>query len=165
MLRIRHEVRQRAIGVEKRSQLGLAALLVVAVVASRSVCLVNSSVKMLSSVFPAFPPVAVAVGVAIVVAIACLFTRRHTAIDLGLQCASAWNETQCPAPGLAAAGLAHEGGSWLYPKVYSMPYYSWNNENSFHNFYRHLVGPAAFSACDMAARAWQNNTRSRISVK
>lgn len=51
-------------------------------VASRFVCLVNSSVKMLSSVFLALLPVAVVVVapvvVAAVVAIARLFTHRHS---------------------------------------------------------------------------------------
>lgn len=81
--------------------------LLLPVVASRFVCLVNSSVKMLSSVFLALLPVVVVVApvvVAVVVALARLFTHRHRHrhrhIDLGLQCASAWNETHCPAPGL-----------------------------------------------------------------
>lgn len=47
-------------------------------VASRFVCLVNSSVKMLSSVFLALLPVAVVVAAPVVVAIARLFTHRHS---------------------------------------------------------------------------------------
>lgn len=81
MLRIRHEVRQgKEIVCEKEIPVGL----LLPVVASRFVCLVNSSVKMLSSVFLALLPVAVVVVApdvvvhVVVVGIARLFTHRHS---------------------------------------------------------------------------------------